>query len=285
MLFERDSGNYLIEDDVVRRMLADPASPISLICDAIPEGASVLDVGAGNGVLGRALSLSGKRVYIDGIEPSDYAADLAMPYYRTVYNGFLEEFISEVSGKKYDFLVLADVIEHIANPQAFMKMVCSLLSDDMRLFVSVPNVAFGAVRLSLMKGKFNYTQSGILEATHLRFFTLATAERLFDSLGVQVASVNFMCRSLFRSEIPRSDMSLSPFSVIPLVFNTSSLSYQYVFEIRRRGKESIIYNKFGISPIAALLDYAFGWLYEEIKGFSLVRKMAEKLRKLLSGKR
>lgn len=283
MLFSRNEANYVISDDVIARMLADPASPIGLVCETIPDGAKVLDIGAGSGVLGRALAFHGRKVVIDGVEPNAFAAGLATPHYRRMHVGFFQDHQAELMGERYDFIVLADVIEHVSYPPEFLAAVTNLLDVKTRLLVSLPNVAFGAVRLALLRGAFDYTQSGLLEATHLRFFTRRTALRLFAECDLQVVRSHGMQRSWFRTEISRVSQAWSPATVLPLLFDRESLVYQYVFELHRPQDASspIAADAFlprGTSGWLTIADYCVGWLADALLRIRFLHRIASRIR-------
>ena len=78
---------------------------------------------------------------------------------------------------------MADVLEHIANPMPALVELKQLLAPNGKLVISTPNVAFSSVRLALMNCQFDYVDSGILERTHLRFYTLKSLRKLFDLVG------------------------------------------------------------------------------------------------------
>jgi 2-polyprenyl-3-methyl-5-hydroxy-6-metoxy-1,4-benzoquinol methylase len=96
-----------------------------------------------------------------------------------------------ISGS-FDFVVLGDVLEHLADPWEALRLVRGLLSPGGVAVVSVPNVAAWPVRLGLLAGSFEYRDFGILDRTHLRFFTRATARELVESAGFAVERERFV---------------------------------------------------------------------------------------------
>lgn len=86
----------------------------------------------------------------------------------------------------YDVALLMDVLEHLVEPAAILRSCAQLVKTDGRLFVSLPNVAHWSVRKSLIAGRWEYSDTGILDRTHLRFFTFATAQRLAEQAGLRV---------------------------------------------------------------------------------------------------
>lgn len=95
----------------------------------------------------------------------------------------------ETWSRAFDVVVCADVLEHLPDPAAVLDRVRGWIAPGGRLFVSLPNVANVAVRLSLLAGRFEYAEAGILDRTHLRFFTRRSALRLVESAGFRIRRV------------------------------------------------------------------------------------------------
>jgi 2-polyprenyl-3-methyl-5-hydroxy-6-metoxy-1,4-benzoquinol methylase len=228
-MFERPDTTYALAPEAAARVLADPVNPLHQISRVIPDGSRVLDVGAGNGLLAQVLHARRIGLVLDGIEPSAGAAELAAPHYRTMRVGFAEEFLDEIRGESYDYLVLADVIEHTTNPLAFVRTLVDA-APRARLVVSVPHIAFVAVRMALLHGRFDYVDSGLLERTHLRFFTQATLARLWELAGLHVERRILLKKSAFASELDATPTSLADvFELARLRRDPLSSVYQFVF--------------------------------------------------------
>ena len=200
-MFKRPETTYDCDDSVLDGMLADEANPLLRIVELVPSGSRVFDIGAGNGMLGRLFAHRGKQVEMDGLEPNEYAARAAEPHYQKFYTGHFEKCSKEIELAAYDYIILADVIEHIEDPLEFLSGVAGRMGDETRLVLTVPNVAFGAVRIALLNGDFNYCDSGLLERTHIRFFTLQTLLSMVRELGLGVDKLYHLKRDMMRSEI------------------------------------------------------------------------------------
>jgi len=259
MMFERPHSTYEVNHVGDSGVRIDEANPLYQIVEIIHSNARVLDIGAGNGSLGRLLATLDRRIIIDGIEPNAVAAGIAAPYYRSMYVGYLSEYIDTIDVEVYDFIVLADVIEHIENPQVFLRQLTGRLGERAKLLVSIPNVAFGAVRLSLARGEFKYVDSGILERTHLRFFTYDTAISLFKSLDLGVSIAISLCRSFYRTEFTRSSLGIPGLSVLKYAFIADARAYQYLFCLVR--DPNVITRRLvvGAGGIEILVDMLFNW--------------------------
>ena len=149
---------------------------------------SVLDIGCATGVVARALKELGCRV--TGVEVSDDMAREAARHADEVVVGDISraETREKLAGP-YDCIVFADVLEHLVDPWETLRWARELLADGGCVLASIPNVAYYEVRFGLLAGRFEYTRFGILDDTHLRFFTLKTAKQLFIDSGYTVSEV------------------------------------------------------------------------------------------------
>ncbi|MGA2191999.1 MAG: class I SAM-dependent methyltransferase [Nitrospirota bacterium] len=162
---------------------ASRVSVYSRIISLIPAGSRVLDVGCDTGNLGMAIKARGSSV--DGIEMDHEAAEEAAKKLDRVTCGSIEEEGINFNGP-YDYIVFADVLEHLVHPEAVLERIKPLLKKKGMVIASLPNVANFRVRLGLLAGRFEYTETGILDRTHLRFFTRKTGERLFIKSGYRL---------------------------------------------------------------------------------------------------
>jgi 2-polyprenyl-3-methyl-5-hydroxy-6-metoxy-1,4-benzoquinol methylase len=145
----------------------------------------ILDVGCGAGYLAEALAVRGNTVVgVDARRPA--GVDRRMAKFLQVE---LDREPITWSGPPFAFVVLADVLEHLRDPEALLVRARELLADGGRLIVSVPNVAHWSVRLPLLFGRFPYAAKGILDRTHLRFYTLASIRAELERLGFTVERV------------------------------------------------------------------------------------------------
>lgn len=252
-LFTRPETNYQVSDEILDAMLCDPANPLRAIVELVPAGAVVLDIGAGNGLLGRAFARTGKGVMIDAIEPSTYAAGLIPSCYRRVYTGFVQSFYDEIVAQSYDYVVLADVIEHIADPQPVLESIVAALSPTAKVLVSLPNVGFAGVRIELLRGNFEYTDSGLLEKTHLRFFTLPLALELFLRVGLGVERLIYLQRGLASTEFADSPRWQALVQCL-YAFSPQARTYQYLFELGRELDCSPKVSAQGAGALAFIMD-------------------------------
>lgn len=146
----------------------------------------VLDVGSAQGMIGQLLAGSG--LEIDGVEPNATWADAARTFYSRMYGGTIEQ--ADLPRSHYSVIVCGDVLEHTVDPVAVLRRLQDCAMPDARLIVSLPNVAHVAVRVMLLFGCFPRMDSGVLDKTHLHFYTRDTAEQMLRQVGLEVLDVS-----------------------------------------------------------------------------------------------
>lgn len=153
------------------------------IFDLVPEGSTVLDVGCATGRLLEALAQK-KKCQTFGIEVDAKMATDAHARCKEVVPADIESAGPlPFSRGFFDCIVFADVLEHLKRPDEVLKKAKDYLKDTGILLISLPNIAFISVRLGLLSGRFDYTEYGLLDKSHLRFFTAKTAKRLIAQSG------------------------------------------------------------------------------------------------------
>jgi len=162
----------------------DPNHVWSKILNLVPEKSEILDIGCSSGNLGRVL-IKEKNCIIDGVEPDKADADIASKYLRQVWSFSIEDEKNiEKIKRTYDVLIFADVLEHLVHPSEVLKMVKKLLKPGGQVIFSLPNMGHISVRLSLLQGNFKYTETGLLDKTHLHFYDLEEVKNMFGRAGM-----------------------------------------------------------------------------------------------------
>jgi 2-polyprenyl-3-methyl-5-hydroxy-6-metoxy-1,4-benzoquinol methylase len=152
--------------------------------------AEVLDVGCWNGSLGRVLVREANAI-VDGIERDPRQAEQALAAgYRRVDVADLDRDIPAADGRAYDFLLFGDVLEHLVHPNRVLADLVPRLKPGGRVLLSLPNIAFAANRLTHLLGRWDYKDYGILDRTHLRFFTKDTMVALIEGAGLRVVRID-----------------------------------------------------------------------------------------------
>ena len=164
----------------------DPDEVPGIVAKMIPIGSRVLDIGCGEGTLSKVLSDACRAEFV-GVEPDPTrAARAADSGLNVLVGSFDREIIREL--KSFDIVLFADVLEHLPNPHAILLTCREALRPRGAIIVSVPNVAHWSVRSELLQGRFRYQPTGIMDATHLRWFTATTAKSLIASAGFEVVA-------------------------------------------------------------------------------------------------
>ncbi len=202
----------------------------------VQPGQSVLDVGCGHGYIAERLARQDCAVTgIDALDAPQCRAAMR-DYHRCDLVAGLAPALPALEQTRFDRILLLDVLEHLPDPALILHQVRQLLSNDGRILVSLPNVANITVRLNLLLGKWDYADRGIMDRTHLRFFTRRTARRLLEESGYEIleAKTTVMPLELVLG-LPPTSRLMRLISTVLRVFTTlmpGLLAYQAVFFAR-----------------------------------------------------
>jgi len=209
----------------------------------------VLDVGCGRAALTAVLKEKG---YLTcGIENNQDACDVASSRLDeliqedlTAYTKIAENLV----GKTFDYIIFADVLEHTYDPRTILEFYSKFLNIGGQIVISVPNGAVWLNRLNYLAGRIEYTNTGTMDRTHIRFFTFRTTIRLLKSIGFVPAVQSF-----------------TPFisrSVLPLLKRTSKIHTDIITSKKYR-----VYKKY-ILPVEMFITS----LCPQLLGFQIVIK-------------
>jgi 2-polyprenyl-3-methyl-5-hydroxy-6-metoxy-1,4-benzoquinol methylase len=150
-------------------------------------GLRVLDVGCGFATTSVRIQQAGNDV--TGIDSSPQIADLARKRLsRVVVADVLE---ADLGSDRYDVIIFADVLEHLPWPVSAMKRYLQWLAPGGSVIVSLPNVGLWSVRFAHLFGRWQYEETGVLDRTHLRFFTRRSARWLLDQAGLEIVRATY----------------------------------------------------------------------------------------------
>ncbi len=209
---------------------------LSVLASHIPAGARVLDLGCGSGAMGRFLAArdGAEAGVIDGLTISEDEAALAVPHYRRVEVANLDavELPTLFPAASYDTIVCADVLEHIIQSPRVLAECRTLLAPGGRLLLSIPNAGYSGLVAELMAGEFRYRKEGLLDETHVRFFTRRTLMRFLSDNGWTADSTDAIVRQLPDSEFQVAFDALPPAVARHLLALPDGLTYQFIVVAR-----------------------------------------------------
>jgi len=191
----------------------------------------VLDIACGQGGLGHALMQRGHTVTGIDCRPPHFALD-------EFIHADLSHGLPPMSlERKFEVILLADVLEHMAEPLPLLRQAVERLAKGGSIVVSLPNAVHWSTRLLVAFGKFDYTNKGILDRTHLRFFTKASAERLFAAAGLAV-SAHHTTPVPWENVLPKifSEVAQNTIEKADYLFTRlrpNVFAYQHLFELTR----------------------------------------------------
>lgn len=182
---------YLFKDDQALNYVSkfDFHSTHSIAYDRIPTNSIVLDLGCADGYLSERL----KREKNCEVVSVDWEPDKCIPGCRYV-SCDLNEALPDLAWETLDVIVLLDVIEHLASPEAFLERLRAKLSGNTKtnIIVSSGNVCFFVTRFMMMLGQFNYGRRGILDITHTRLFTISSLRRVLRYGGYTIHAQHYV---------------------------------------------------------------------------------------------
>lgn len=200
----------------------------ALLVELVGREQRVLDIGCASGDLGRVLKSRGCKVA--GVELDPCAAELAERVLDEVLIGDVRELdlVNHFGKESFDIVVFGDVLEHLADPVAVLRKVLPLLTNAGAVVASIPNVAHGSVRLSLLSGRFDYRPLGLLDSTHLRFFTRGSVHSVFREAGLASVEMRRTTVGIFDTEIDVRREDFDEDTLHAVEEDPESTTYQFV---------------------------------------------------------
>jgi 2-polyprenyl-3-methyl-5-hydroxy-6-metoxy-1,4-benzoquinol methylase len=196
--------------------------------DIVGHNKRVLEVGCATGYFTKALKDRGCEVVAIEMDPD--AAAIAEKWAERVVVGDLDDgtLWQELEGEQFDAITFGDVLEHLRDPLATMRAAVHNLKSSGIVAVSVPNIAHGDVRIALLKGEFPYHDTGLLDRTHIQFFTKRNLENLIREAGLFPVETRRIVKPLFQTEleIKRDDVAQS--TINSILEDPEAETYQFV---------------------------------------------------------
>lgn len=217
----------------------------------MPDGAVVLDAGCGSGIIGKYLK---NKIY--GLDYDRGAVKAAGKYLHKAAFFDLEEGKRIPFSKKFGVILFNGVLEHLKDPAAVVKRFKKYLAPNGIFIMSLPNVACWTVRLRLLFGDFTYTETGILDKTHLHLYTLKTAREFIEKgCGLEIIKTDIT---------PSFVRGIYPILIMPF-FRKGKVDSHEVHAAVLESKPYSIYRKF-LLP----LETAVARLWKGLFAYELV---------------
>jgi methionine biosynthesis protein MetW len=183
-----DTCEYSIESSryAPENARLDKYSRNRILIEWVGTGKRVLEVGCSTGYMSQFMK--GRKCVVTGVEVDADAARYAADYCEEVHVLDLNspEWVTRFSEGRFDVVLLGDVLEHLVNPARVLSQTRKILGPNGSLVISLPNIVHWETRVKVLLGQFNYQSCGTLDHTHLRFFTLKTAQELIESAGCRI---------------------------------------------------------------------------------------------------
>ena len=194
------------------------------------QGKNVLELGAASGHVTTELTKRGNRVTAVEIDISN--RDLLSKVAEKVIITDLDrlDLVKKLQGEKFDVIIAGDVLEHTTKSELILLQLQELLEEDGYVVASIPNIAHGDVRLTMLEGNFPYAESGLLDKTHLQFFTRSSVKELFNDNGFDIAEIYHTIVALGQTEL---QVNLSSFDagIVDYVRNAKDSNvYQFIIK-------------------------------------------------------
>jgi 2-polyprenyl-3-methyl-5-hydroxy-6-metoxy-1,4-benzoquinol methylase len=201
---------------------------------------SVLEIGCATGYFTKAMVERGCKVV--GIELDPGAAKLAEAWAERVVVGDIDSgaLWEQVDDESVDVIVCGDVLEHLRDPLGALQAAVRKLKSDGVVVTSLPNVAHGDVRLQLLHGSFRYRDLGLLDRTHIRFFTLESVRELLRDAGLLVVDTKRVVVPLFGSEVDITRDDFQQATIDEVLEDPEAETYQFVMKsVRDNGTQAV----------------------------------------------
>lgn len=183
--------------------------------------------------------------------------------------------------EKFDYVILGDVLEHLYNPPAVLKIAAGYLKSGKYLLISLPNLAHASIKANLLLNDFSYTELGILDKTHLRFFTYRSIASLLANAGLDISQIEY-------TTLPADGYQPHSLSELPeplqdfILQDKHSAVFQYVLKCRTAKNASVVELEEMLNSFAKPSLPPATWLFRlkrlMLTKFSGLIKYIEKLR-------
>ncbi len=217
-------------------------TPFWYVCENIEKNQKVLDVGCATGYLGEILK-NNFDVDVVGVDNQDYHLDKARK--RNVYSDLikldLNSFDNELDKyiSYFDRIIVSDVLEHLNDPMDVLKKLSKYLKDDGKFLIDIPNIAHASIKYNLLKNNFNYTSMGLLDDTHIRFFTLSSIINQLSQNKFFIEDIEYILFGPGQYNDQKVDFAKYPPEIIDYIENDSESSIYQIFVVIKKSNLDI----------------------------------------------
>ncbi|MGL4338449.1 MAG: class I SAM-dependent methyltransferase [Turicibacter sp.] len=216
----------------------DAESSQAYIAKEIQPGSEVLEFGTANGVLTKYLvEQNGCKVF--GIEYNEGDAELASKFTEKMHVGDIEkyEWLALWRNKKFDYIIFADILEHLHDPRQVLLTASTLLKFNGKILISIPNIAHNSIIMQLINDRFDYHSTGLLDRTHIRFFTKKTLDELISSVDLHISSIRGIYRYPEETEFSERYNHFNSCLAECLRYRKYGEIYQFIYTIQNKSVE------------------------------------------------
>lgn len=244
----------------------------------------VLEIGSGPGSITRLLT-SASRCRVTALDIDINSLQELAPHCEQVYQADLDDptWPMVLAGDgKFEVLVAADVLEHVYDPKTVLRTMAAFLIEDGYMVISMPHVGHSAIHACLLDENFEYSEFGLLDRTHIRFFGIKNMQQLFEDANLKIVQAEFVVRNPEYTEFANRWAKLSPQIRNALATNPFGLVYQVVVKAVRQGADGTAISLMALPIIAkapSTRDSLKSALrtYLSVKTYSRLRMLASKL--------
>ncbi|WP_020561106.1 class I SAM-dependent methyltransferase [Thiofilum flexile] len=228
----------------------------------VPRYARVLELGCAGGEMSELLK-SMCQASIIGFDKNPQLAWRAQRFCDYVFTEDLDDphSLDALEGEKFDVVTLTDVLEHLQHPESLLERIKPLLLDEGEVLISVPNVAHASIRLELLAGNFAYEKAGILDETHLHFFTLDSLRTLIQQCGYTITDMdctwNDMADNVIAEYLAKMNLEATP-EALAKFHEPEAMAYQFILTLRLSSPEQGD-DLLGRTQLKPLLDSNLAW--------------------------